>query len=64
MITVCNRTETAARIKHSFENARFEGLKELSEPDTLLHIDSTTMNKEQSGIEDGTENELRRIVDT
>ena len=64
MITVCNRTETAARIKHSFENDRFEGLKELSKPDTLLHIDSTTMQKAEAGIEDGAENELRRIVDT
>ena len=64
MITVCNRTETAARIKHSFENDRFEGLKELSKPDTLLHIDSTTMQKAEAGIEDGAENKLRRIVDT
>ena len=64
MITVCNKTQTAARIKHSFENDRFEGLKELSKPGTLLHIDSTTMQKAESGIEDGAENELRRIVDT
>jgi len=64
MITVCNRTETAARIKHSFENDRFEGLKELSKPDTLLHIDSTTMQKAESGIGDTDGNNLRDIVDT
>ncbi|MDC0217826.1 DEAD/DEAH box helicase family protein [Nitrosopumilus sp.] len=64
MITVCNRTETAARIKHSFENERFEGLKELSKPDTLLHIDSTTMQKAEAGIGDTDGNNLRDIVDS
>jgi type III restriction enzyme len=64
MITVCNRTETAARIKHSFENDRFEGLKELSKPDTLLHIDSTTMQKAEDGIGDTDGDNLRDIVDS
>ena len=64
MITVCNRTETAARIKHSFENDRFEGLKELSKPDTLLHIDSTTMQKAEAGIGDTDGDNLRDIVDS
>ena len=64
MITVCNRTETAARIKHSFENDRFEGLIELSKPDTLLHIDSTTMQKAEAGIGDTDGDNLRDIVDS
>ena len=64
MITVCNRTETAARIKHSFENDRFEGLKELSKQDTLLHIDSTTMQKAEDGIGDTSGDNLRDIVDS
>ena len=41
-----------------------EGLKELSKPDTLLHIDSTTMQKAEDGIGDGVGNHLRDIVDS
>ncbi|MBT4175628.1 MAG: type III restriction endonuclease subunit R, partial [Thaumarchaeota archaeon] len=52
------------RIKHSFENDRFEGLKELSKPDTLLHIDSTTMQKAEAGIGDTDGDNLRDIVDS
>lgn len=44
MITVCNKTQTAARIMHSFENNRFES-RQLSDPKYLLHIDSTTITK-------------------
>ena len=44
MITVCNRTETAARIKHSFEKNKF-GLDVLSNPEFLLHIDSKVLKK-------------------
>lgn len=66
MITVCNNTKTAKRIMHSFENRRFELLDDLSDPEHLLHIDSTTIKKaeeqEQSGI--GVEEDLRRKVDT
>ena len=64
MITVCNETSTAARIMHSFVNNRFEGLTELSKPDAILHIDSTTMNKAQDGIGDAKSNQLRETVDT
>ncbi len=67
MITVCNRTETASRVMHSFEKNRFD-LKQLSIPDHLLHIDSTTMDKaeeKESQIESADEAEnLREIVDT
>jgi len=63
MITVCNKTETAARIMYSFENNIFD-LKELSKPDCLLHIDSTTMNKAEEGSEDVEAESLRKKVDT
>jgi type III restriction enzyme len=64
MITVCNKTETAARIKYTFENGRFDGLKELSDPDFLLHIDSTTIKKAEEGSGDEASNILREKVDT
>ena len=66
MITVCNKTHTAARIRYSFEHDKF-GLKELSEIKHLLHIDSTVLGKaeekdfESSGSD--TQN-LREMVDT
>ena len=67
MITVCNTTETAARVTYSFEKNRFK-LKELSVPGHLLHIDSTTMSKaEEKEAVDGTggkEEGLREKVDT
>jgi len=65
MITVCNTTNTAARIKHSFENDRFpESLKELSKPGTLLHVDSITMQKAEDGIGDTDGDNLRDIIDS
>ncbi len=65
MITVCNRTETAARVMHSFENDRFE-MAELAVKEHLLHIDSTTINKaeEKDATGTGSEEYLRSIVDT
>ena len=67
MITVCNKTETAARIMYSFENGRFES-KELSVPECLLHVDTTTMNKaeERDAIKESNSKEesLREKVDT
>ena len=48
MITVANRTETAARVKHSFDRGRID-VGELCEPDLTLHIDSKVLKKaEQS----------------
>ena len=66
MITVCNRTDTAARIMHSFENKRFELLDELSDQKHLLHIDSTTIKKAEEQDQSGTgkEEDLRQKVDT
>lgn len=65
MITVCNKTETAARVMHSFEKNIFD-LKDLSVPEHLLHIDSTTMNKaeERESSADGVQESLRIKVDT
>jgi len=42
MITVCNRTETAARIKHAFDTRRIH-IDELCEPECTLHIDSKVL---------------------
>jgi len=78
MITVCNRTETAARIKFSFENKKFE-LEELTDPTKILHIDSKVLkaaeekeseekqiitNSESEEKIMSKEDELREKVDT
>jgi type III restriction enzyme len=42
MITVANRTETAARIKYAFDHKRIP-VDELCEPAYTIHIDSKTM---------------------
>ncbi len=43
MITVANRTETAARIKYAFDHKRIP-VDELCEPEKTIHIDSKTLN--------------------
>ena len=42
MITVANRTETAARIKYSFDNKKIR-IDELCDPNRTLHIDSEVL---------------------
>ena len=42
MITVCNRTETAARVKHAFDSKRIH-IDELCDPARILHIDSKVL---------------------
>ncbi|WP_420615092.1 BPTD_3080 family restriction endonuclease [Candidatus Palauibacter sp.] len=42
MITVANRTETAARIKHAFDRQRIH-IDELCDPERTLHIDSKVL---------------------
>ena len=42
MITICNRTETAARIAHAFERKRIL-IEEICAPEGLLHIDSKVL---------------------
>ena len=44
MITVANRTETAARIKYAFDKKKIVGVDELCEPDKTLHIDSKVLS--------------------
>ncbi len=42
MITVANRTETAARVKHAFDHKRVR-INELCDPERTLHIDSKVL---------------------
>lgn len=50
MITVCNRTETAARIEHAFAKKRML-VEELCEPDRFLRIDSKVLDEAESADE-------------
>ena len=43
MITVANRTETAARVKHAFDRKKVL-IEELCNPDLTLHIDSKVLD--------------------
>lgn len=47
MITVANRTETAARIKFAFEHQHIE-IPELCEPEHILHIDSKELERDDA----------------
>lgn len=47
MITVCNRTETAARIRYAFEQKKVH-IDELCDPDGLLHIDSRVLDEAEA----------------
>jgi len=47
LITVCNRTETAARIAHAFEKKRIK-IEELCDPERLLHIDSKVLEEAEA----------------
>ena len=48
MITVANRTETAARVKHAFDRKRVR-IDELCDPARTLHIDSRVLEQAESG---------------
>ena len=53
MITVCNRTETAARVKYAFESRRIL-IDELCDPERILHIDSKVLaeaEKQDTGLQ-------------
>ncbi|MGP6293834.1 DEAD/DEAH box helicase family protein [Caldiplasma sukawensis] len=67
MITVCNRTETAARVKFSLDRGKIR-IKELQNPDATLQIDTKLLNEAESVV-NGTPKktiaeELREKVDT
>ena len=47
MITVANRTETAARVKHAFDAKRVE-IDELCDPERTLHIDSKVLERAEA----------------
>jgi type III restriction enzyme len=47
MITVANRTETAARIKYAFEHKRII-IEELCDPDFMIHIDSKALERTET----------------
>ncbi len=47
MITVCNRTETAARVKHAFDSRRIH-IDELCDPEHILHIDSKVLEQAEA----------------
>ena len=47
MISVANRTETAARIKYAFEHKKIR-IDELSVPEKTIHIDSKVLDKAES----------------
>jgi len=61
MITVTNRTETAARIKYAFDHNKFL-IEELCDPAKTLHIDSKVM-KEAESLEDLSGNGLALFDD-
>lgn len=50
MITVANRTETAARVKYAFDHKRIK-IDELCIPDKTLHIDSKVLELAESKTE-------------
>ena len=47
MITVANRTETAARVKYAFDHEKIR-IDELCAPERTLHIDSKVLEKAES----------------
>ncbi|MBF2759562.1 MAG: DEAD/DEAH box helicase family protein [Ectothiorhodospiraceae bacterium AqS1] len=49
MITVCNSTETAARIKYAFEHGALAVDAALCRADNLLHIDSKVLKEAEEG---------------
>lgn len=66
MLTVCNRTETAARIEHYF-NAGGAFWPELQAPNRTLRVDSRVLEKAEVGESSGTDKDyeacLHAIVD-
>ena len=67
MITVANRTETAARIEYAFHQGKIR-IDELKNPETTLRIDSKVLKeaegKEKPENKNQTADDLRRIVNT
>src|SRR5205085_1656898 len=53
MITVANRTETAARVKYHFDSGR-DTTPELCDPERTLHIDSKVLEMAEAQVEETT----------
>jgi type III restriction enzyme len=53
MISVVNRTETAARIKYAFDNGKVK-IEELCDPKKTIHIDTAVLKSAESASEDTT----------
>lgn len=51
MITVANRTETAARVRYAFEKKKIK-IEELTDSSKLLHIDSKVLDEAESKEEE------------
>ncbi len=70
MITVANRTETAARIEHSFKRHAFPNIGTLSEPDGMLRVDSKILQSAEQENSSGSKTKqeeaaiLRKKVNT
>ncbi|EQD65885.1 type III restriction-modification system, res subunit, partial [mine drainage metagenome] len=70
MISVCNRTETAARVKFSLDKGKIR-IKELQNPNATLQIDTKVLNEAETGqngngvaSKKSVAEELREKVDT
>ena len=50
MITIANRTETAARVKYSFDHGKIS-IKKLHDPERTLHIDSKVLRRAEEAEE-------------
>ena len=50
MITVANRTETAARVKYAFDRKRVH-IDQLCDPQRTLHIDSKALDQAEAAEE-------------
>ena len=73
MITVANRTETAARIKYAFDHRKVR-ITELCDPERTLHIDSKVLGEAEAaaepiaeidsalGAEDGDDDRARNLT--
>lgn len=51
LITICNRTETAARLEYSLENGYFSAVGELSDIDKFIRIDQDALDKIEANEE-------------
>lgn len=62
LITICNRTETAARIEYSLTNGHFS-VPELGEEDKLIRIDQAALDKLESDEEEKIQASKKDLVE-